>query len=160
MNYDTFTDSTQVINYLLSLVNNIFGMTTSYYALTTDGRFRVLQALSLEEPILEAGVDIPLSESYCSYVAGSGEFMIIEDTRHDPRMAALAATTEVGIRSYVGAPIMLADGSVLGTLCALDRQPRAFQAEEIERLVTLARLIGFVLEQDQKIRDLTAAAAD
>lgn len=155
---DTFSSPDDVISYLLTVVRDLFGMRTSFYAHTTDNRFHIVQAVNSDEAMVTAGMETALSESYCQFVAQSGDFMVIEDAKRDPRVANLAVTDAVGIRSYVGAPIMLQDGSVLGTLCAIDKKPWAFEADDIERLVMLARVIGYIVEQDKKIRDLSAAS--
>jgi GAF domain-containing protein len=81
----------------------------------------------------------------------SGEFMIVEDARNDHRFAKMQVTSDANIGSYIGAPIVLSDGTIYGTLCAIDPQPWKFQADQVEQIVVLSRLVGFILDQERRL---------
>lgn len=67
--------------------------------------------------------------SFCSHAIQRQEPMMIPDATLDPRFAGNPLVTgEPGIRSYLGIPLTTPDGYNLGALCAIDLQPRSFDA--------------------------------
>ena len=67
--------------------------------------------------------------------------MIIADTFQDVRFADNPAVIdEPRIRFYAGYPLILDNGSCIGTLCLLDTRPRALQGPDLERLHDLANI--------------------
>jgi signal transduction histidine kinase len=85
---------------------------------------------------------VGLEASYCQHVVRNGAPMIVEDARTDPRVAANKGTTDAGIRSYVGAPVVAPNGDVLGTVCVVDFKPRSWTGADVAALVECAALAG------------------
>lgn len=84
--------------------------------------------------------------------------MVVPDARLDPRFSASPLVTgEMQVRFYAGAPLVTAEGEALGTLCVLDRQPREFDAEQIETLAALARQVMAQLELRRQQGELRQA---
>lgn len=52
----------------------------------------------------------------------------------------------LGLQFYAGFPLTTHDGHRLGTLCVIDRKPRATEATELETLQTLAAVVMDELE--------------
>ena len=76
------------------------------------------------------------------------------DAREDGRFADNPFVTgEAGIRFYAGAPLVTADGSSVGSLCVMDRNPRALTAEQQEALRALSRLVVAQMELKRRMRD-------
>ena len=68
----------------------------------------------------------PLETSLCSHIILQNDFVEIPDTLDDPRMCDNPLCTgDGGFRFYAGALLKTPDGLPLGTLCVLDRRPRA-----------------------------------
>jgi CheY-like chemotaxis protein len=77
----------------------------------------------------------------CAHVVYSREPMIVPDTFQDPRFAGNPLITDdPRIRFYAGCPLILADGSCVGSLCLADTRPRALQEHDLARLHDLADL--------------------
>lgn len=55
------------------------------------------------------------------------------------------------IGSYIGVPIMLADGQLFGTLCAVDPDARTLTQQQTDLLVVLARLLSTQIERDHEL---------
>jgi sigma-B regulation protein RsbU (phosphoserine phosphatase) len=78
---------------------------------------------------------------------GSGrEPLVIENTQTNPLTSHMAITEGLGGGCFIGVPIILSDGRVFGTLCALDTKPYHFKQEDIVMFKTLASHISYVIE--------------
>jgi PAS domain S-box-containing protein len=102
-------------------------------------------------------------DSFCGHtIAGEG-VMVVPDALADPRFARNPLVTGApDIRFYAGAPLRLADGHQVGTLCVIDPAPRdGFTAQEAEILQLMARQVVTLLEarqarQERRIAQLIA----
>ncbi|MGA5294014.1 GAF domain-containing SpoIIE family protein phosphatase [Streptomyces koyangensis] len=87
------------------------------------------------------GLEAPLSElrrtGLCAEVVSAGR-LIVRDARTDPRTKGLPMVEELSVAGYAGLPLVDDDGVVLGSLCAIDRQPREWTDREVEALADLA----------------------
>jgi EAL domain-containing protein (putative c-di-GMP-specific phosphodiesterase class I) len=100
----------------------------------------------------ELGGTLPLSESYCQRMAAGELSSAIPSTDDDQVARQLPVTRAAGIGSYVGVPVVLPDGSVFGSLCAVSHQPREVDAKDARFLALLAELVA-VDVQRQRQRD-------
>jgi serine/threonine-protein kinase len=83
--------------------------------------------------------ELPREYSFCGHAILQDGVMIVPDAREDARFAdnPLVAS-EPFVRFYAGAALRAQDGSALGTLCVLDREPRHLSPAQVEALVMLA----------------------
>jgi GAF domain-containing protein len=88
----------------------------------------------------------PLSHSFCQHVVESRRPLVVSDAREHPLLRDNPAIRDLGVIAYAGAPLITSDGHVLGTLCAIDHQPRHWTPEQVEILSNLA---GSVLTEIQ-----------
>lgn len=72
-------------------------------------------------------------DTYCQYVAGSGHPFKVEDSRRNPLVRFLPATTDpmTPVRAYYGAPVYLGDQPV-GAFCVADYKPRHWSRFEMD----------------------------
>ncbi|PLK23689.1 hypothetical protein C0V72_08635, partial [Porphyrobacter sp. TH134] len=107
------------------------------------------------------------ADSFCAHaIAASGTdggVMVVPDAASDPRFAANPLVTGAPhIRFYAGAPLVLAQGQKVGTLCVIDPAPRAgFSEREAGALQLMARQVVSLLEgrqrrQERRIAQLIA----
>jgi GAF domain-containing protein len=87
-----------------------------------------------------------ISASFCRYVVAGGEPMVVEDSRREPALQDNPAVSEIGIIAYLGMPLMMPDGTVMGTFCVIDRQTRKWQEKEVYLLQVLARSVVTEIE--------------
>jgi transcriptional regulator with GAF, ATPase, and Fis domain len=81
----------------------------------------------------------PLSHSFCQYAVESGEPLVVGDAREHPTLKDNLAVPDLGVIAYAGVPL-ITDGHALGSLCAIDHQPRVWTREQIDLLSDLAQL--------------------
>ena len=87
------------------------------------------------------------SISFCNHTIRDSKPLIVGDALADPRFATSPLVLgEPYIRFYAGVPLRTHDGHNLGALCAMDTRPRRIEAEEIDILADLARLVVDELE--------------
>lgn len=95
---------------------------------------------------LEAA-ETPRSVSFCSHTIQTREPLIVPDALADDRFRSNALVTgEPRIGSYAGVPLRTPDGYNLGSLCAIDQQPREFSEAQIGILKSFASLVVDELE--------------
>lgn len=85
--------------------------------------------------------EIPREVSFCAHAILDEEVMVVRDARRDERFAHNPLVTgDPSVRFYAGCPLRAADGSRLGTLCIMDREPRNPSPEDLNALRQLATL--------------------
>ena len=104
-----------------------------------------------------AGLGVRQTErelAFCSYTIMRDEVLVVPDTHDDPRFASNALVLEDPfIRAYAGAPLRTPDGFRIGSLCAIDRRPRQFTADQLATLVDLAQVVIDEMELRRQTRD-------
>lgn len=89
----------------------------------------------------------PREIAFCDYAIRAEKPFVVADATQDERFCdnplVLGAPF---IRSYLGCPLKLPDGHIVGTLCIIDQKPRTFTAQEIAILTHFANLVIGELE--------------
>jgi adenylate cyclase len=71
--------------------------------------------------------------SICSTTICSNDLLIVPDLTKDKRFAHREMVAgEPHFRFYAGAPLINSEGYALGTLCVLDYEPRAVDAQQLK----------------------------
>jgi two-component system cell cycle sensor histidine kinase/response regulator CckA len=122
---------------LTRMAGRLLGAPISLISLVTDERQFFKSTMGLPEPWASRR-SAPLSFSFCSTVAGTGEPLIVEDARRHPLLRHSQALRELGWVSYAGVPLVSREGHVLGSLCVVDRMPRLWSDRDIALLQDLA----------------------
>ncbi len=92
---------------------------------------------------VEHGQTLPLPERKLAEAGGL-----------DPAQALLQHPSFASVRSYVGIPLELHDGSVAGTLCAIANRTERFQRSELELLRVMARVLANEIERERTEQSL------
>ncbi|MEA5627363.1 GAF domain-containing sensor histidine kinase [Nostoc sp. UHCC 0251] len=84
---------------------------------------------------------LPRRESFCTQVVENFQVFVINDTHKltDPVLIGSKLVQDYGIRAYLGAPLIDAEGHCLGALAVMDLVPRNFTNRDIEFLQIIAR---------------------
>lgn len=120
-----------------SMVRTVLNVPVALVSLVSDDRQVFPGACGLGDPWAQAR-QTPLSHSFCRHVVETAEPLVVIDARNDPRVQGNLAITELGVVGYAGMPLTDADGLVLGSLCAIDTEPRRWTDGELTLLADLA----------------------
>ena len=81
-----------------------------------------------------------LEQSLLRSVIESGDRVVIDDVRLDPRVRASGPRESGGVRAWAGFPVRDPDGAVVAALCVTDHVPRTWSAGELEFLDLLSHV--------------------
>jgi len=99
------------------------------------------------------------SHAFCRAVVEVGLPLAVADAREDTRVRGNPAVEGLGVVACLAVPLALPDGREVGALCAVDRVPRAWTAEEEAALADLAALAACETPAGPRPRGPEAAAA-
>jgi diguanylate cyclase (GGDEF)-like protein len=89
----------------------------------------------------------PRSISFCGHAILSDDALVIPDATLDERFHDNPLVTGApNIRFYAGQPLVLADGSRLGTLCIISPKPRNLDQEDRQLLRDLGKMVEEEIE--------------
>lgn len=109
---------------------------------------------------------LPRDITLCARVIDERKAFIVADATQDPGYAANPLVTgPPHLRAYLGLPLYSKRGEPIGTLCAIDMQPRQFSADEIAVWNDLAGLVqdmlrarALAVESEEQLRIASASA--
>lgn len=120
---------------LTRLARRMFGVQIALVSIVDTNRqwFKSCDGLDASETSREI--------SFCGHAILGDDIFLVPDAALDDRFSDNPLVTgEPRIRFYAGCPLRMANGSKLGTLCIIDRQPREFGEEDKALLRDLARM--------------------
>jgi diguanylate cyclase (GGDEF)-like protein len=96
------------------------------------------------------------ADSFCAEMVKGNGPRIAPDSDLVPAYAAAPIGRQVDIHAYIGMPLLKSDGSLFGTLCAIDPapQPEAIVQEQ-DLIELLASLLSTLLQSDLKAAEAT-----
>lgn len=102
--------------------------------------FAVHDGIDLDRGTTLRGVTLPLGDSLSAEVAATRSAVV----RTDP---TARFERELGARAALVVPVLLRDGRLVGTLAALDREPRTFAEGDVALVSDLARAVAAEIEE-------------
>ncbi|HWS33116.1 MAG TPA: PAS domain S-box protein [Actinoplanes sp.] len=147
--------SSAALQRLTVLASRLLGAPVSVVSLVEADR-QLFTAETGLTGVLAATRQVPLSHSYCKHVVESGRTLAVDDARLHPDLAGNPSIEEHEAIAYLGVPLLSPTNAVLGTLCVVDRRPRAWSDLDVELMEDLgvaaaseiaARMAGHETEQ-------------
>jgi diguanylate cyclase (GGDEF)-like protein len=115
----------------------------------------VLQADG-EAYAIDDGAVLRWADTFCSRMIDGHGPQVAPQADEVTAYADAPIAGRIPIGAYVGVPVQRADGSLFGTLCAIDPSPQAGAlCEELPLVSLCARLLGTVLEQELRAVELS-----
>lgn len=120
-----------------SMVNFIDENRQYFAGLYAGGRAGV-QLEPDQEP--QVGRTMTRDQGYCPHVVVRKKALVLEDVCDYPRFAGNRVVDEIGIRSYMGAPLIdWKTGMALGTICVVDTDTHPWGREGLATIKSLAQ---------------------
>jgi PAS domain S-box-containing protein len=108
-----------------------------------DGERQVAKSLAAAPGAPALPREMPLAHSFCKHAVASGQPLRVGDALEDPRFRDNPAVA-LGLRAYLGIPLVTRAGHALGTLCVGDGAPREWSPEDV---AALSELAGIAVEE-------------
>ncbi len=87
--------------------------------------------------------ETPRDQAFCVHTIVQSEPLVVPNACEDERFAQNPLVVGAPhIRAYAGVPIRSQGGLALGTLCAIDTQPRTFSSTELQILQDMAEVVA------------------
>lgn len=100
---------------------------------------KAMHLVDRDDPSADRFPDIPVTESYCTYVREGKAPFVTSNAPGDPRTEGHVKREK--LRAYVGAPIYDADGVMYGTICCFNVEPMADDTLIAEVFLEAAQLL-------------------
>src|ERR1700728_3225600 len=101
---------------------------------------------------LVPGGELVLETTLCHEIRQSHEAVVIDNVAEDAAYCGHHTPAKYGFQSYISMPIILADGTFFGTLCAIDPRPaRLNTPQTIGMFKLFAELIATHLEAVDRV---------
>ena len=130
------TEPEERFDRLTRMSMRLFGVPIALVSLVDENRqwFKSCVGLDVSET--------PRDISFCGHAILGSDIFVIPDAAKDERFADNPLViNEPKIRFYAGCPLRSHNGSKLGTLCIIDREPRILTEEDLETLRDLASMV-------------------
>lgn len=93
---------------------------------------------------------------YCPHVVVRGKALVLEDVGDYPRFAGNPVVDELGISSYLGAPLVDRSGLALGTVCVTDVRPRPWGRDGLGTIKVMAAELADRIQRREDTGDVAA----
>lgn len=118
-------------------------------ARVSETQWLACQVLDKIEFGLEPGNELQISTTICNEIRASREPVFIDHVMESTHWRSHPVPLLYGFQSYVSVPLILADGSFFGTLCAIDPAPHVVDTPEMRHAIAgLADRVVAAMEGD------------
>jgi GAF domain-containing protein len=99
----------------------------------------------------EPGREMEMDQGFCPHVVSRGTALPLADVCAYPRFAGNRVVDELGIRTYLGAPVKdPVSGVTLGTVCVIDTEPIPWTKQDVENIKGVAEQVTSVLRRREQ----------
>lgn len=123
----------------------------TFISLVDDQRDFYLSNCGFGEPL--ASERQLTGQTFCHFTIEGEVPLVIPDTRAHPVYRDVPTVESLGVAAYLGAPLVLLSGEVIGAFCAIDRVPRPWTEQQIQNAVDIASLVVSEIELRQAVID-------
>ncbi|EAU42340.1 sensory histidine protein kinase [Fulvimarina pelagi HTCC2506] len=138
------------------LAARFLSVPVAYISFVEPARQVFKSAVGLPEP-LATDRQTPISHSLCRHVVADGRPLVVSDVRSNDRLKDNPSVEALDIVAYIGTPIRLPTGGVIGSLCGIDHVRREWTESEIATAADLAELVSQQIELHFEVAKRQAA---
>lgn len=128
------------------VVREVIGVPVALISLLDDRRHFIKSQIGLRDPWATRR-ELPLSHSYSRYAIEAGRPFVVVDAREHPLTRGNPAVEDLDAIAYVGTPLVVSSGHVVGTLCVVDTKPREWTEAELALLREFAGIVTAEVER-------------
>ena len=143
----------QQVRALIQLLQQSTGLESAYFTRIdlTKGVQQIVYSLNSGQLKLNEGLTVDWNDTLCKRALEQQQFVTsdVGDCWGDS-----AAAAELGISTYVSAPVCLSDGQLYGTVCAASTENVVVSAASATLLQLISRLIAIQVEREQLLQQL------
>jgi diguanylate cyclase (GGDEF)-like protein len=129
-------EQSEVLDRLTALARKLLDVPATFVSIVDSGCDVYLSHDGLPEPLATTRRLEGLT--FCHLAISSPGPLVIPDTRAHPVYRQIPTVESLGVAAYLGIPIRLPSGDVLGSFCAVDVEPHEWSGTDVEVLVELA----------------------
>lgn len=152
-NFGSFQEAGKAV---LSYLHKRFGFSLWMITRVESDNWIVLQSETTGYDI-QPGQVFRWADSFCAHMVTGDAPKIVPRSEDIPLYAAAPIAKQVSIRAYIGQPLLNEDGSLFGTLCAIDPYPKPDSIIHDADLIEvfgglLSRILQVELRENEQIR--------
>jgi GAF domain-containing protein len=106
-------------SHLTELVRLTLGVPVAIVSIVDEHRQVFAGHSGMPEPWASLG-ETPITHSFCQHVVDRGAVFNVPDARAEPLVRDNMAIPDLGVAAYLGVPIHLPSGELIGALAAID----------------------------------------
>ena len=146
---------------ILQVVCHATGMGFAAVARVTEGRWVACSVLDQIDFGLKPGGELKVETTICHEIRQSGQGVVIDNVAEDEVYCGHPTPAMYGFQSYISMPIIRRDGTMFGTLCAIDPKPHRLKVPGIIGMFKLfAELIAFHIDSTDRLASSEANLLD
>jgi PAS domain S-box-containing protein len=116
---------------ILEVICRTTGMGFAALARVTESRWIACGVRDDIDFGLKPGGELRVETTICNSIAQTLEAVVINNVSEDEAWRGHPTPQLYGFQSYISVPVLLADGSFFGTLCAIDPRPARLNTPEV-----------------------------
>jgi GAF domain-containing protein len=150
------SDVEEVFDRMSRLAARLLDVPSVFVSLVDEDRDFYKSAVGFGEPLASSRQMGGLT--FCHFAIQSAAPLVIPDTASDPVYRDVPSVKSLGVAAYLGVPIVIASQPI-GSFCAIDMKPHAWNERDIEVLTELAASVQREIELRGALRraeELTA----
>ena len=138
---------------LIQLLQQSTGLESAYFTRIdlTKGVQQIVYSLNTGQLQLSEGLSVDWNDTLCKRAIEQNQFVTSDVSAC---WADSAAAAELGINTYISAPVQLSDGLLYGTVCAASTEKTPVSTSNATLLQLISRLIAIQVEREQLMQQL------
>ena len=151
----------RVVPTILRILCDTTGLGFSAIGRVTDTEWVACAVLDRVGFGLGVGGQVDVKTTFCKDVRASKTALVIDKASADPVFCSSLVPRQYGFESYIAVPIILASGSVWGTICGFDQNPARLTGTQIlPTLELFAELLAGQIENERSVEASLAALSE